>query len=191
MRDLWTTNACVPDSRRRNIQPTATRHDRRRLGGRAPSRQRGFEVRYRQEIGREEDNQDVGFFVKNLENVQGDERDVMVFSTTFVATAMAAFIDALVLLERRAASDALNVAVTRAKQQVIVVGSMPIEEISTALSADLAPGSQLTPAGYSFNSISRTPNPCLTATASGSARFPIVLGREAACDDDRRPGVAV
>jgi len=31
---------------------------------------------------------------------------------------------------------------------VIVVGSMPIEEISTALSAEFAPGSQLTPAGY-------------------------------------------
>ncbi len=38
-------------------------------------------------LGREENRQDgeedIGFFVKNLENVQGDERDVMIFSTTF------------------------------------------------------------------------------------------------------------
>jgi hypothetical protein len=32
---------------------------------------------------RTEGGEDVGFFVKNVENVQGDERDVIVFSTTF------------------------------------------------------------------------------------------------------------
>ena len=30
-----------------------------------------------------EDGEDMGFFVKNVENVQGDERDVIVFSSTF------------------------------------------------------------------------------------------------------------
>src|SRR4051794_24353494 len=42
-----------------------------------------FAARYQQELARKESNQDVGFFVKNLENVQGDEREVMIFSTTF------------------------------------------------------------------------------------------------------------
>jgi hypothetical protein len=40
------------------------------------------------------------------------------------------------------------VAVTRAKQQVIVVSSMPIESVSSALALAGAPGSQLTPACY-------------------------------------------
>ena len=37
----------------------------------------------REERERQEGNQDASFFVKNLENVQGDEREVMIFSTTF------------------------------------------------------------------------------------------------------------
>ena len=32
---------------------------------------------------RVEGGEDMGFFVKNVENVQGDERDIIVFSTTF------------------------------------------------------------------------------------------------------------
>ena len=32
---------------------------------------------------RTEGGEDMGFFVKNVENVQGDERDVIIFSTTF------------------------------------------------------------------------------------------------------------
>jgi len=111
-------------------------------------RDSGFEVQYRQEIAREEDNQDVGFFVKNLENVQGDERDVMIFSTTFGRNGDGRFYRRFGPVGAAGGERRLNVAVTRAKQQVIVVGSMPIEEIATALSADLAPGSQLTPAGY-------------------------------------------
>ena len=35
------------------------------------------------EENRKDEEEDIGFFVKNLENVQGDERDVMIFSTTF------------------------------------------------------------------------------------------------------------
>jgi len=44
---------------------------------------RDFQARYLAERNRVEHEQDVGFFVKNLESVQGDERDVMIFSTTF------------------------------------------------------------------------------------------------------------
>lgn len=111
-------------------------------------RDASFRVRYEQEVGREEDNQDVGFFVKNLENVQGDERDVMVFSTTFGRDASGRFFRRFGPVGANGGERRLNVAVTRAKQQVIVLGSMPIDEVSTTLSANAAPGSQLTPAGY-------------------------------------------
>jgi hypothetical protein len=107
-----------------------------------------LQSRYQQELSREEDNQDVGFFIKNLENVQGDERDVMIFSTTFGRDSKNRFNRRFGPVGAVGGERRLNVAVTRAKEKVVVVSSMPIGEIATALSADLAPGSQLTPAGY-------------------------------------------
>ena len=109
---------------------------------------RTFEARYRHEVSREDDNQDVGFFVKNLENVQGDERDVMIFSTTFGKDGKGQFRRYFGPVGAVGGERRLNVAVTRAKQQVIVVSSMPIESVSSALALAGAPGSQLTPACY-------------------------------------------
>jgi hypothetical protein len=111
-------------------------------------RDKAFDARYQQELARQDENQDVGFFVKNLENVQGDERDVMIFSTTFGRDDKQRFYRRFGPVGAVGGERRLNVAVTRAKQQVIVVGSMPIHEVSTALAADLAPGAELTPAGY-------------------------------------------
>jgi hypothetical protein len=111
-------------------------------------RDKAFDARYQQELSRQDENQDVGFFVKNLENVQGDERDVMIFSTTFGRDGNQRFYRRFGPVGAMGGERRLNVAVTRAKQQVIVVGSMPILEIASALSAELAPGSDLTPAAY-------------------------------------------
>ena len=38
---------------------------------------------YERECERMEHGEDVGFFVKNVENVQGDERDIIIFTSTF------------------------------------------------------------------------------------------------------------
>jgi hypothetical protein len=111
-------------------------------------RDKAFDARYQQELARQDENQDVGFFVKNLENVQGDERDVMIFSTTFGRDRNKRFYRKFGPVGAIGGERRLNVAVTRAKQQVIVVGSMPIAEIASALSAEIAPGSDLTPAAY-------------------------------------------
>lgn len=147
LRDLWSTNGTFPtvgvvtfNQPQRDLIEDLLEEE--------CLRDSGFDARYRQEVAREEDNQDVGFFVKNLENVQGDERDVMVFSTTFGRDGDGRFYRRFGPVGSTGGERRLNVAVTRAKQQVIVVGSMPIDEVSTALSADLAPGSQLTPASY-------------------------------------------
>jgi len=101
-----------------------------------------------QESERKIDNQDVGFFVKNLENVQGDERDVILFSTTFGRDENGVFYRRFGPVGAYGGQRRLNVVVTRAKQQVIVIGSMPIEEISSALKGATAPGREFTPAGY-------------------------------------------
>jgi hypothetical protein len=42
-----------------------------------------FRTAYSRELNRTESGEDMRFFVKNVENVQGDERDHIIFSTTF------------------------------------------------------------------------------------------------------------
>jgi primosomal replication protein N'' len=107
-----------------------------------------FARRYSEELSRRDGNLDVGFFVKNLENVQGDERDVMIFSTTFGRDAEGRFYRRFGPVGALGGERRLNVAITRAKHQVIVVTSMPTEEVSSALSSDDGLGTGLTPSGY-------------------------------------------
>ncbi|MFV0458486.1 MAG: DUF4011 domain-containing protein [Actinomycetales bacterium] len=70
-----------------------------------------------------------GLFVKNLENVQGDERDVIIFSTGFSAN------DAGILplnfgpLNRVGGERRLNVAVTRARRRVMVFSSFAPQDL--------------------------------------------------------------
>lgn len=106
-----------------------------------------FGARYEAECRRQTDNQDSGFFVKNLENVQGDERDVVIFSTTFGPDGDGRFHRRFGPVGALAGERRLNVAVTRARQQVVVVSSMPIRQISNALQGALMP-TDLTPACF-------------------------------------------
>ena len=64
------------------------------------------------------------FFVKNLENVQGDERDVILFSVGYAPDAEGKFTMNFGPLNRDGGERRLNVAVTRAKQQVVVFSSI-------------------------------------------------------------------
>ncbi|WP_456016520.1 AAA domain-containing protein [Methylorubrum populi] len=74
--------------------------------------------------------EDMGFFVKNVENVQGDERDWIVFSTTFGRDRRGAFRRFFGVLGQTGGERRLNVAVTRAREKIVVVTSMPFSEIS-------------------------------------------------------------
>ena len=94
--------------------------------------------RFREVLSRERDRaeggEDMGFFVKNVENVQGDERDVIVFSSTFGRNAQGTFRRTFGVLGQSGGERRLNVAVTRAREKVILVTSMPIPLISDLLS---------------------------------------------------------
>ena len=68
-----------------------------------------------------------GLFVKNLENVQGDERDHMIISTTYGRDARGRFYRRFGPLGRAGGGRRLNVLVTRAREQVHVVTSIPPE----------------------------------------------------------------
>ncbi|HKX77570.1 MAG TPA: AAA domain-containing protein [Novosphingobium sp.] len=93
-----------------------------------------FRVALTRERDRVEGGEDMGFFVKNVENVQGDERDVIVFSSTFGRNAQGTFRRFFGVLGQNGGERRLNVAVTRARQKVILVTSMPIPLISDLLS---------------------------------------------------------
>jgi hypothetical protein len=68
-----------------------------------------------------------GLFVKNLENVQGDERDHILISTTYGPDARGKFYRRFGPLGRAGGGRRLNVLVTRAREQVHVVTSIPAE----------------------------------------------------------------
>jgi very-short-patch-repair endonuclease len=72
---------------------------------------------------RERDNGEV-FFVKNLENVQGDERDVIFFSVGYGRDVSGRLGMNFGPLNRQGGERRLNVAITRARYQVIVVSSI-------------------------------------------------------------------
>lgn len=67
---------------------------------------------------------DEPIFVKNLENVQGDERDVILFSVGYAPDADGKFSMNFGPLNRQGGERRLNVAITRAKEQVVVFSSI-------------------------------------------------------------------
>jgi hypothetical protein len=70
-----------------------------------------------------------GLFVKNLENVQGDERDVVFFSTGFSPDATGRLPLNFGPLNRTGGERRLNVAITRARRQVVVFSSFDPEQL--------------------------------------------------------------
>ncbi|MCA1626418.1 MAG: hypothetical protein LC742_00395, partial [Acidobacteria bacterium] len=79
-----------------------------------------------------------GFFVKNLENVQGDERDVIIFSVGYGRHASGQMTMGFGPLNRAGGERRLNVAITRAREKVILVSSITAADIN--LSATAASG---------------------------------------------------
>jgi hypothetical protein len=70
-----------------------------------------------------------GLFVKNLENVQGDERDVVFFSTGFSPDRSGRLPLNFGPLNRSGGERRLNVAITRARRQVVVFASFAPEQL--------------------------------------------------------------
>ena len=88
---------------------------------------------------KQQEGEDMGFFVKNVENVQGDERDMILFSTTFGYDKNGVFRRNFGALGHKGGERRLNVAITRARQKVVIATSMPINDISDILSTGRSP----------------------------------------------------
>ena len=77
------------------------------------------------------DDREEPVIVKNLENVQGDERDVMVFSITFGHDSAGKLAMDFGAVNREGGEKRLNVAVTRAKSEFHIFSSISADEIDT------------------------------------------------------------
>jgi primosomal replication protein N'' len=94
---------------------------------------------FQEEKERTQNGEDMGFFVKNVENVQGDERDIIIFSTTFGRDRHGSFRRNFGVLGQTGGERRLNVAITRARAKVVLVTSIPVPEVSDFLSNGRAP----------------------------------------------------
>jgi hypothetical protein len=77
-----------------------------------------------------------GLFVKNLENVQGDERDHMIICTTFGPDAQGKFRRNFGALSRIGGERRLNVLVTRAREAIHILTSIPRTEYTAIIPAE-------------------------------------------------------
>ncbi len=76
-----------------------------------------------------------GFFVKNLENVQGDERDVIIFSVGYGYDQQKQMTMNFGPLNKPSGERRLNVAVTRAREKVLLITSIKATDIDAETKA--------------------------------------------------------
>ncbi len=68
-----------------------------------------------------------GLFIKNLENIQGDERDIIIISTTYGRKKGGKFTQSFGPINHSKGYKLLNVIITRAKEKIYVCNSIPEE----------------------------------------------------------------
>ncbi|MEH7482196.1 AAA domain-containing protein [Neobacillus drentensis] len=95
-----------------------------------------FSAVYNQMLTRDLDER---VFVKNIENVQGDERDIILFSITYAKNEEGKVVNRFGDLNKKGGENRLNVAVSRAKEAIIVVSSIEPEELNVANTANIGP----------------------------------------------------
>ena len=88
-----------------------------------------FSALYRREAGRKENGEDVGLFVRNIENVQGDERDIIVFSLGYAKGDNGKLVRNFGWLNQAGGENRLNVAITRARTKIHIVTSFEPSEL--------------------------------------------------------------
>ena len=88
-----------------------------------------FRDAYIKEQNRIKNGEDESIFTKNLENVQGDERDIIIFSTGYARNEYGRVVAHFGPLSIEGGENRLNVAITRAKEKIYVVTSIEPEEL--------------------------------------------------------------
>lgn len=93
------------------------------------ARDADFAAKYTAEQGRTDNGEDTGLFVKNIENVQGDERDCIIFSFAYARNETGKVVRNFGWLNQSGGENRLNVAISRAKEKIYVVTSITADEL--------------------------------------------------------------
>ena len=88
-----------------------------------------FALQVRAEMSRKDNGEDTGLFIKNIESVQGDERDVIMFSIGYAKNASGRLVHNFGWLNQKGGENRLNVAISRAKKKIHIVTSFRPSEL--------------------------------------------------------------
>ena len=89
-----------------------------------------FSARLEAEFNREENDQFCGLFVKNLENVQGDERDIIILSVCYGYDAQRRMLMNFGPINQKGGEKRLNVIFSRAKHHMAIISSIKFQDIT-------------------------------------------------------------
>ena len=103
------------------------------------SRDPDFRANMLKETHRVENGEDTSIFIKNLENVQGDERDIIIFSIGYAENSEGKVYTNFGSLSAEGGENRLNVAITRAKSKIMVVTSIEPEALKVDTAKNLGP----------------------------------------------------
>ncbi|MFC7680346.1 AAA domain-containing protein [Paenibacillus sp. GCM10028914] len=95
-----------------------------------------FRVLYSELMARDLDER---LFVKNIENVQGDERDIIIFSIGYAKNEEGKVYNRFGSLNQKGGENRLNVAVTRAKESIVVISSIEPEDLNVSNASERGP----------------------------------------------------
>ena len=82
-----------------------------------------------EEMARQENGEDVGLFLKNIGSVQGDERDMIIFSIGYAKNDSGKIAQRFGWLNNQGGENRLNVAISRARRKIHIVCSFLPEEL--------------------------------------------------------------
>ena len=84
------------------------------------------------EMERKDNGEDVGLFLKNIESVQGDERDIIIFSVGYAKNDSGRIAQRFGWLNNQGGENRLNVAISRARRKIHIVTSFLPEELDVS-----------------------------------------------------------
>jgi predicted HD phosphohydrolase len=88
-----------------------------------------YQKMFENELFRNDLGEDTSLFVKNIENVQGDERDIIIFSMGYARDKQGYIRRRFGWLNHDGGQNRLNVAITRAKRKIYFISSLYPEEL--------------------------------------------------------------
>lgn len=94
---------------------------------------------FRELMNKEVDGEDISLFVKNIEDVQGDERDIIIFSLGYGVDDTGKLNVNLGPLRLSGGENRLNVAISRAKEKEYVIASIEPSELNVENSKNRGP----------------------------------------------------